>query len=88
LFTDFVEGRAASHAGVGRCALVGVGAAGGERPVLVVEGEEDPRLARELLAIAPVQAVLFHKRFPVDARHNAKIHRLTLKRWAESRLPR
>jgi hypothetical protein len=54
----------------------------------VVEGAEDSRLARELLALAPVQAVLFHPRFPVDARHNAKIHRLALKRWAEARLSR
>jgi acyl-CoA synthetase (AMP-forming)/AMP-acid ligase II len=86
-FTDFVEGRASSHPRVGRCALVGVGMAGHERPVLVVEGREDPGLARELLPLLPVQAVLFHPRFPVDVRHNAKIHRLTLKRWAEARLP-
>ena len=85
-FTDFVEGRAAAHPRVGRCALVGVGGAGRERPVLVVEGREDARLARELLALASVESVLFHPRFPVDARHNAKIHRLTLKRWAEARL--
>jgi acyl-CoA synthetase (AMP-forming)/AMP-acid ligase II len=85
-FTDFVEGRVAAHPRVARCALVGVGAAGVERPVLVVEGREDASLARELQALAPVQAVLFHPRFPLDVRHNAKIHRLTLKRWAESRL--
>jgi olefin beta-lactone synthetase len=86
-FTDFVEGQIGAHPRVARCALVGVGAAGVERPVLVVEGREDASLARELQALAPVQAVLFHPRFPVDVRHNAKIHRLTLKRWAESRLP-
>jgi acyl-CoA synthetase (AMP-forming)/AMP-acid ligase II len=87
-FTDFVEGQAAAHPRVARCALVGVGAAGVERPVLVVEGREDASLARELQELAPpVQAVLFHPRFPLDVRHNAKIHRLTLKRWAESRLP-
>lgn len=85
-FTDFVEGRAAAHPRVSRCALVGVGTAGRERPVLVVEGREDAELARELQALAPVQAVLFHPRFPLDVRHNAKIHRLTLKRWAEARL--
>jgi len=85
-FTDFIEGRAAAHPRVSRCALVGVGAVGHERPVLVVEGREDASLARELQALAPVQTVLFHPRFPLDVRHNAKIHRLTLKRWAEARL--
>jgi acyl-CoA synthetase (AMP-forming)/AMP-acid ligase II len=30
--------------------------------------------------------VLFHKSFPVDARHNAKIRSEELKRWAEARL--
>lgn len=86
LYTDRLEGIAAAHPGVGRCALVGVGAPGHARPVLVVEGREDPRLAQELKRLAPVEAVLFHPRFPVDVRHNAKIHRLTLKAWAESRL--
>jgi hypothetical protein len=29
-----------------------------------------------------VKRVLFHKGFPVDARHNAKIDREALARWA------
>jgi len=86
LFTDQIEGRAGAQPGVGRCALVGVGPAGQERPVLVVEGAEDAALARELHDLAGVVAVLFHPRFPVDVRHNAKIHRRTLKAWAERRL--
>jgi hypothetical protein len=29
-----------------------------------------------------IRTFLFHPRFPVDVRHNAKIHRLALARWA------
>lgn len=83
LFTDRVEGIANTR-GV-RTALVGVGAPGAQRPVLVVEGPESAALATELRALVPVEAVLFHPAFPVDVRHNAKIHRQTLAKWAEGR---
>jgi olefin beta-lactone synthetase len=86
LFTDFVEGLAVSVLGESRSALVGVGERGQQRPVLVVEGREDAARARELLGLLPVQHVLFHRRLPVDVRHNAKIHRLDLARWAAERL--
>lgn len=86
LFTDLVEGAAGADPRVGRCALVGAGAPGRERPVLIVEGAWDASLAAALRDRLPVDHVLFHPRLPVDGRHNAKIHRLTLKRWAESRL--
>jgi len=83
--------------GVARTALVGVGPRGAELPVLVVEGAERehvllPRLRQRSseLAAAPgapsIDRFLFHPRFPVDARHNAKIRREELKRWAEARL--
>ena len=46
-------------------------------------------LARELRALAlaqpytaAIQRFYFHPAFPVDVRHNAKIHRLTLTAWA------
>jgi hypothetical protein len=52
----------------------------------VVEGPEDASLVPELMASTGVTAVLFHDRFPVDVRHNAKIHRLTLAQWAAERL--
>lgn len=84
LFTDRIEGVCN---GARRTALVGVGAPGAQRPVLVVEGERDDALATELKAKVPVvEAVLFHPAFPVDVRHNAKIHRHTLAKWAEGRL--
>jgi olefin beta-lactone synthetase len=86
MFTDRIEGIFAAHPRVTRCALVGVGAPDKERPVLVVEGRANVELARELAALGPVEAVLFHPRFPVDVRHNAKIHRRTLKAWAERKL--
>lgn len=82
--------------GVARTALVGVGPRGAERPVLVVEPERGAargdvlaaveRRRRERAAAAPLTAVLLHRAFPVDVRHNAKIHRLALKAWAERRL--
>ncbi|MED6334049.1 MAG: fatty acid CoA ligase family protein [Planctomycetota bacterium] len=91
------------HPSVRRSALVGVGPRGEERPVLVIEPASGraPRgaaardsLRSELLALArrrPASAVatdvLFHRGFPVDVRHNAKIDREALKRWAETRRP-
>lgn len=85
-FTDKVEGLAAADPRVGRCALVGVGPRGAQRPVLIVEGRRDDALAADLRARTGVEAVLFRDELPVDVRHNAKIHRLQLGPWAEARL--
>ncbi len=38
------------------------------------------------IKIAMLPTILFHRSFPVDIRHNAKINRETLARWAEKRL--
>jgi acyl-CoA synthetase (AMP-forming)/AMP-acid ligase II len=86
LYTDRVEGVFNGRDGVARCALVGVGPKGRARPVLVVEGAESAATRAAILARGLVEAVLFHPRFPVDVRHNAKIHRLELARWAARRL--
>jgi acyl-CoA synthetase (AMP-forming)/AMP-acid ligase II len=79
------------HPAVYRTALVGVE---GE-PVLVVElepGQDVDRavVADELRALGAanlltrsIQRVLFHSGFPVDVRHNAKIHRGELAEWAK-----
>ncbi|MSR60876.1 MAG: peptide synthase [Planctomycetes bacterium] len=83
--------------GVVRTALVGVGPRGSERPVMVVESRESertlmPRLRQRSgeLANTPgaarIERFLFHPRFPVDVRHNAKIRREELKKWAEDEL--
>lgn len=80
------------HAAVRRSALVGVGPMGQQEPVLIVEPVEMPPpagLASQVLAMlhadphyAAVKRVLFHPDFPVDPRHNAKIHREDLAVWA------
>ena len=82
------------HPRVTRCALVGLGERGRQRPALIVEAVvKDSAAARvfarelRVLALAhahttPVKLFYFHPKFPVDVRHNAKIHRLTLAQWA------
>jgi acyl-CoA synthetase (AMP-forming)/AMP-acid ligase II len=93
-FTEPCEQVFRVHPRVTRCALVGVGVPGALRPALVVEAElKDSsacrQFARELATLGQrhahtdrVTLFYFHPRFPVDVRHNAKIHRLTLARWA------
>jgi olefin beta-lactone synthetase len=82
------------HRAVSRSALVGVGPRGRQEPVLVVELESgfepSDELATSILsrrdscdAARRVERVLFHPSLPVDPRHNAKIDRLALARWAE-----
>jgi len=84
---------------VRRTALVGVGAAGAQRPVLCVElrdgihRREHARIADELRHLsegfvhtACIETFLFHPRFPVDIRHNAKIGRERLAAWATRQL--
>lgn len=86
------------HPAIGRCALIGVGPRGSERPVLVVERRSrrtntpEGTLARELptwpqaeVLPARLDAVLFRDELPVDPRHQAKIDRNALKAWAEER---
>jgi len=81
------------HPQVKRTALVGIGERGKQTPIVLVEREaganEEP-LMTELKALAaknPVTAKLqrfitYPGAFPVDARHNAKIEREKLARWA------
>jgi olefin beta-lactone synthetase len=99
IHTEEVEPVVGVHPDVARCALVGVGAAGRQVPVLVVEPRAgrraDDAFRKELAALAAahpvacrVSEILFHASLPVDVRHNAKIHRLTLARWAARRLGR
>ena len=94
LFTEKVEQIYNRHPSVRRSALVGVPhGSSPARAVLVVEpeGKVDAKaLARELLAMPspfPIETILVHRgRFPVDSRHNAKIERERLARWAERKL--
>ncbi|WP_084772982.1 fatty acid CoA ligase family protein [Nonomuraea candida] len=96
LCTEHVEPLFAALPGVRRTALVGVGPAGAQRPILVVEREPGARRAGVRAAVlehaarhphsAGIQEVLFHPGFPVDARHNSKIRRHVLAAWASRRL--
>ncbi|MGN0835316.1 MAG: fatty acid CoA ligase family protein [Candidatus Spyradosoma sp.] len=102
LFTEAVEPIFNTHPDVFRCALIGLGERGNALPAVVIEPRAGTPKARldalpgELLALAArheatraVRRVFVHpKKFPVDVRHNAKIHRLTLKKFYEKRLPR
>jgi acyl-CoA synthetase (AMP-forming)/AMP-acid ligase II len=89
LYTDKIEGIANGELRGGqviRTALVGTGPVGAQRPVLVIEGGPDDDLARRIQKKLPmIEAILFYDAFPVDVRHNAKIHRHTLAKWAEQR---
>jgi acyl-CoA synthetase (AMP-forming)/AMP-acid ligase II len=94
-FTEPCERVFRRHPAAARCALVGLAGADGQlHPAIVVEarpsGKADAhRLAAELRKLGAgepqardIRTFLFHPSFPVDVRHNAKIHRLTLARWA------
>jgi acyl-coenzyme A synthetase/AMP-(fatty) acid ligase len=90
------------HPDVFRSALVGIGRANRQRPILIVEpkpgkmpktpADENRFLdeLRQLAASNPLTAslgdFLFHPSFPVDIRHNAKIFREKLAVWAEERI--
>lgn len=84
------------HPRAARCALVGLGQRGRQQPALVVEARVRKAadayvLAQELRALGQrhahtsmITTFFFREKFPVDVRHNAKIHRLTLAKWAAS----
>jgi len=86
------EQRAESVAGVGRAAAVGVGPAGVQQLVLVVErvpaarrvGLADADLAAAVRSAVgrDVAAVIVVPVLPTDVRHNSKIDRARLGRWA------
>ncbi len=79
------------HPEVAKTALVGVS---GE-PIIIAQLEPGARKAKaeiteELLSMGSkfehtkkIQRILFHPSFPVDVRHNAKIHREELAVWAK-----
>jgi olefin beta-lactone synthetase len=90
------------HEYVEQSAVIGVGPRGAERPYLVAVPRRElfprgkhgrSRLAGDILrtgawfpGCAAVEGVLFRDALPVDPRHNAKIDRTALKRWAEKQL--
>lgn len=102
LFTIPTEAIFNQHQAIYRSALVGVGPAGSQRPVIVAEPWPDhwPRtsagrqeLVSQLLELAAshpktaaIRDVFLMRNLPVDIRHNAKIFREKLAVWAARRL--
>ena len=92
LYTVPCEAIFNAHPEVYRSALVGVNGAG----VIIIELEPDSQgnkdtITDELLALGhgnsltkSIKDVRFHPGFPVDIRHNAKIHRGELAKWAQA----
>jgi acyl-CoA synthetase (AMP-forming)/AMP-acid ligase II len=98
IYTEQVEPVFNMNPQVRRTALVGIGARGSQMPVLCVEtnagipASEHARIIAELREIsarhphtACIEHFLFHPKFPVDIRHNAKIGREKLALWAAQR---
>ena len=99
LCTEQVEPIFNTHPDVKRTALVGVGTPGKQIPVLCVElnhgvpDDQKPRIEEELFHLsegfvhtAAIELILFHEKFPVDIRHNAKIGRERLAAWAAKQI--
>jgi len=90
LYTEPCEQVFRVHARARRCALISANS----KPSLVAEtpisGDADAaKLVSELAVLAAghahtaaIRTFFFREKFPVDVRHNAKIHRLALARWA------
>jgi acyl-CoA synthetase (AMP-forming)/AMP-acid ligase II len=83
---------------VQKCALIGLGYAPNQQPCLVIEPVREKMrehgeayIRKEILKSCkkrfpefPIERVFFEKRLPVDARHNAKINRLSLgRKWTQ-----
>jgi olefin beta-lactone synthetase len=91
-FTEPCEQVFRQHPRARRCALIRFGS----EPALVVEtstrgGSEAEALVTQLRALSlrhshtsDVRTFFFRAQLPVDVRHNAKIHRLALTKWATS----
>lgn len=82
IFTDQIECRFSGDPHFPRVALVGIGPKGQQKPILLIEGPAREDLRENARRVSGIADVRFHPRFPVDRRHNAKIHRLDLARWA------
>ena len=95
LFTIPCEAIFNNHPQVRRSALVGVGPAGKQKPVIIIEphstlkGPKWSTLVEELTSLAKanprtisISTFLKRRSFPVDVRHNAKINREQLAIWA------
>lgn len=98
-YTDCIEPLVNTHPKIFRSALIGMGQAPNQHPALVLELHPEhanldsgarEQLAGEARTLAnrhpdnpDIKTVFFCKKFPVDVRHNAKIHRLQLRKQFE-----
>ncbi len=98
LDTEPLERHFRSQPHVERCALIGIQRNNTTFPALVIQpvpGAPPPAAHAAALrahakthpAASVIDTFYFHKNFPVDVRHNTKIHRLTLTRWATTAKP-
>jgi acyl-coenzyme A synthetase/AMP-(fatty) acid ligase len=88
-----------THPHVARAALIGLGKQGEQYPVIVIEPLPDRypenyaaelafraemlQVAKGSFLTANIDSVRFHRSFPVDTRHNVKIQREALAKWAD-----
>ncbi|MBU4100849.1 MAG: AMP-binding protein [Proteobacteria bacterium] len=99
LFTIPCEAIFNNHPMVFRSALVGVGSPPNQKPVICIELEHDKKqkrkklIKKELFELAKtsvltkdIETILFRKAFPVDIRHNSKIFREKLAKWAQKKV--
>ncbi|MEO8498546.1 MAG: fatty acid CoA ligase family protein [Planctomycetota bacterium] len=102
MFTEPCEAILNQHEKVYRSALVGIGEAKQQSPVMIIETwpehrpqspKEESQLIAELWELAKsnpltesVHDILLHASLPVDIRHNAKIFREQLAVWAAAKL--
>ncbi|MEW6288898.1 MAG: fatty acid CoA ligase family protein [Thermodesulfobacteriota bacterium] len=97
LYTVCCEAIFNEHPQVFRSALVGIGEAGRQLPVVIVEPRariadeqvffaELAELGRQCPLTAGISRFLIHPSFPVDIRHNAKIFREKLAEWAAEKI--
>ena len=93
LFTIPCEAIANQIPGIARSALVGIGPRGTQRPVLILELEASADLGsitsacRAHPSLTQIEDLLVYtSSFPVDRRHNSKIHREELAQWASTQL--
>jgi len=103
LFTIPCEEIFNSHPKVKRSALIGLGKAGNQKPVIIIEPKDLKDMTndsarnvfiKELLELGnqhdhtfEINEILMHPEFPVDIRHNAKIFREQLAEWATNKVP-
>jgi acyl-CoA synthetase (AMP-forming)/AMP-acid ligase II len=97
LFTIPAEAVFNLHPAVERSALVGIKRNDEVYPVICIQlksgTKQSKDLVNELNSLAleydhtkNISTFLFHKKFPVDPRHNAKIYREKLAKWAQKKI--